>query len=155
MDPPGRPSSSTSWPTTRSEMLPRLNFTPPGRLGSCLPTRSSWLVVLPERRVLGLSSSLLLPRLRSRRRPPPRSLQQRRSPRSRQQRPQKPRSQLQKRLPSLRLRPRNRLPRSQLLRSLLLRSLLPRRLLPRRSKSSSNLLLETTGPFQDHPNKSI
>merc|ERR1711881_522686 len=105
LDPPARPSSSTSVPTTRL-MLPRL------------PSRSVWhsSVELPRElsRWLELQERELdltrLSRLRS----------LRRSRRLRNQRPRSPRR-------SRRLRSQRRLPRSQLLRRLQ-RSLLPRKL---------------------------
>merc|ERR1712244_26381 len=122
-DPPGRPSLSTSAPTTRL-MPPRP------------PLGSDWL----SRRWLSLRLLLLLLPLERRELAPsslpPKSPKLRSLPRLRSQQRRLLRNLLPKRpLRSLLLR--RLLPKSQQLRSLLPRNLLPRRLLPRRSKSSS------------------
>merc|ERR1712001_300002 len=111
-DPPARPSSSTSLPTTRWTPL-RLACASSSPLGRWLPPRRLWLLPPLARREQEASSC------------PPRS------PRLRSPRPRRPRS---PRLPSLRL-PRSLQPRRR-------RRSQPRRPPPRRSRSShSNLIV--------------
>merc|ERR1712243_88429 len=125
--PPARPSSSTSWPTTRS-MLPRL-------LSVFVWLLRRWLLA---RRELGVSSCPpRSPRLRSLR------SRRQRSPRLRNLRPL--RSQLLRRQRSQLLkRPlRNQLPGSPLQRNLLQRKLLSQR----RHKLKRAFHLDYIGPF--------